>query len=134
MTPPSAATGVRSPTAPALNSNTTNRWSNNWADGKLCFIRYCIFKVNNNIYAKNNLDWNKKSLHLTIRVDVRTLRIRIIKKAFDLVDHKILLLKLKLYHFTDKSIKFFRIVSKQQKTEDKIQEFTLLITQYHWYI
>ena len=42
-----------------------------------------------------------------------------LKKAFDLVDHKILLLKLKLYHFTEKSIKFFESYLSNRKQKIK---------------
>jgi len=38
-----------------------------------------------------------------------------LKKAFDLVDHKILLLKLKLYHFTEKSIRCFESYLSNRK-------------------
>lgn len=31
-----------------------------------------------------------------------------LKKAFDLVDHEILLHKLKLYHFSENAVKFFK--------------------------
>jgi len=44
-----------------------------------------------------------------------------LKKAFDLVDHKILLLKLKLYHFTEKSIRCFESYLSNRKQKIKYE-------------
>ena len=43
-----------------------------------------------------------------------------LKKAFDLVDHKILLYELKLYHFSPKSVSLFTSYLSNRKQQVKV--------------